>query len=141
MYCYLFIYLLMCWFTSNINVLKRTAVEDLIVFKVISIFRDSYISAIRSFPYVLNKVYGSGILEAVPHKSGFIATKGFHSYNPNRFKFENGQVVGDSGKIISYAYLDPPIYATCIIPKGAQYLENEYGEIVSNQIKIVNVCR
>ena len=71
---------------------------------------------------------------------------GFHSYDKSLciYKIILGRyyvIYSKSvpGFLLDYLSLKNPICkGQFIIPKGSKYYENEYGEIVSNQIKFIN---
>lgn len=71
---------------------------------------------------------------------------GFHSYDPDKIRTEK-----DGGTLVFYTTKDDytlDVYALgsnilyrveCTVPKGSVYYENEYGEIVSDKIRIDSI--
>jgi hypothetical protein len=130
----------MCWICNN-KPERLIAKECITVYKVVQIYPDGKIlSYFNDFPYKLGGIYNTVI--TVKHlKDGhndfYFIEEGFHSYN---YQLEIGidpfpQTPIAYGKS-SARYYGVGIYGMlCVIPKGAEYYVNEYGDIVSTAIK------
>lgn len=126
----------MCWVSYCINNMnKHIAKKDIHVYKVaMRVGCDMAIAPFyRKFSYTLGVTYGKlKSLEPVyyPHDECII-NEGFHSYR----SFERLLKKGKSFKDHPY-YRGLAIYKA-VIPTGAEYYVNEKGEVVSNQLKII----
>jgi hypothetical protein len=130
----------MCWISNN-KPERLIAKECITVYKVVQIYPDGKIlSYFNDFPYKLGEIYKTVI--TVKHlKDGYndfyFVEEGFHSYN---YQSEIGldpflqtPITYDRN---GTKYYGDAIYGMfCIIPKGAEYYVNEYGDIVSTSIK------
>ena len=132
----------MCWTGKN-N--PQIATEDMKVFKIFEYKNGKILSPVMLTQWKRGKLAPH---VEIPDSSVLrlrIIDKGYHSCRdlkivPNHFN--------DIG-IIKEAFFSPIygllimrkqerfIMLTCIIPKGTKYYENEYGEIVSETIKIL----
>ena len=145
----------MCW-KSKIKPIKEISEEDITVIKVLKQYdnKEEYYSPFQDYRYFIGKkqpvINQIKILE--PSFSDCTAIyNGYHSYSINCYaEFENYPDDGyicdinvkdkyDSKYIGSYhslilTFKTHYIFAECIIPKGAEYYENEKGEFVSNTI-------
>ena len=134
----------MCWISKTPAILK-IASEDIKVFKIIEKFENNIISAYKGFRYKIGQLYETEIRLTETFSSAFIQ-QGFHSYSNEcrlerdctyleqpafRIMFKGSRLDGFSK--VSYYKVN------CIIPKGSQYYENEFGEIVSNKIIIKEI--
>lgn len=128
----------MCWVSYCINNMnKHIAKKDIYVYKVaMRVGCDMAIAPFyREFSYTLGVTYGKlKSLEPVyyPHDECII-NEGFHSYRSFERVLENGK-----------SFKDHPYYRAlaiykAVIPTGAEYYVNEKGEVVSNQLKIIDV--
>lgn len=144
----------MCWVSSQ--AVKQIAEEDIKVFKIGESHRGMFCSMYKDFKYQLNQLYTShininidGDIDIKFHDYPayrFVGSRGFHSYDPSIVHLE----ISDNNAIPRWAVyarkrrLDfdtcGAIYvkAECVIPKGSAYYENDFGEIISNQIIIKN---
>ena len=118
---------------------KRTAVNDIQVYKILKerktrIFnRIKYVSPYYKFKYKLNKVYQSELeLDSQTLDGVLMIEKGLHSFI-NLQHAEYYRAVGGP-------CCETWIIFKAIIPKGSTYYINEIGEIVSNKLKIVEIC-
>jgi hypothetical protein len=130
----------MCWISNN-KPERLVAKEDITVYKVVQMYPDGNIlSYFNDFPYKLREIYNTVI--TVKHLKDsyndfYFVEEGFHSYN---YQLEIGI---DPYRNIPVAddkcggeYYGVGIYGMlCVIPKGAEYYVNEYGDIVSTSIK------
>lgn len=130
----------MCWISNN-KPERLIAKECITVYKVVQIYPDGKIlSYFNDFPYKLGGIYNTVI--TVKHlKDGYndfyFVEEGFHSYNYHLKigldPFLNMPIAYDESNA---RYYGVGIYGMlCIIPKGAEYYVNEYGDIVSTSIK------
>ena len=150
----------MCW-RGRSN--KKVADKDIKVYKVLLKYEDKYIPYFYSdkLAYEVGKCYKQ---EMDVNKNSYLYTirAGFHSYSientkikraqvGNLIKYEIGSVVyGDyfdeyydvesdilhttNNDLGDISVKDVVHFVKCIIPKGAEYFENEEGLIVSNEI-------
>lgn len=135
----------MCWVSSQ--AVKQVAEEDIKVFKIGERYEGMFCSMYKGFKYQLNQLYTSCCIdiEFQDYNDRFVGSRGFHSYDPSMAYLEisknviprwsvrtrQGALDFDTGDA-NY------VKAECIIPKGSEYYENEWGEIISNQIIIKN---
>lgn len=151
----------MCWQSTILN--KQIAIEDIPVKKICEIYYPFavlyskeeifYKSPCHSFIYsfspaekvnlVVNTHKGSK--EFLSGKTYYTIEAGYHCYNPKvnmLFKHEpyyegyelltitsNGVEIG---KYVGRSL----VYVDMLIPKGSEYYENEYGEIVASSLKV-----
>lgn len=128
----------MCFLTKNPQ--KRIAESDVTCYKVVYVHKKRINSYVRAFPYELNKKYFQTI-QFFKNRFGSRADKGFHSYDKVEYIF-----IKHYGLYIDSLSFQTDINSNerivkCIIPKGAVYYKNEYGEIISESIiikKIIN---
>lgn len=132
----------MCWISNN-KPNRLVAEEDITVYKVVQIaLDDKILSYFNDFPYKLGEIYNTTI--AIKHyKDDYIdfyfIEQGFHSYN---YHLEIGinpvtafPITNDQN---GTSYYGDDIYGMlCIIPKGAEYYVNEFGDVVSTSIKTI----
>jgi hypothetical protein len=132
----------MCWISKN-KPERLVAKEDITVYKVVQIYPDGKIlSYFNDFPYKLGEIYNTVI--TVKHlKDGYndfyFVEQGFHSYNYHLKigldPFLNMPIAYDESSV---RYYGSGIFGMlCVIPKGAEYYVNEYGDIVSTSIKSI----
>ena len=145
----------MCWSSKTLE--KRIANEDIKVFKVGYERNAKLDSYYRWFLYDINRLYETAI-HPERFEELYVITQGFHSYNRKKcsyfckikdniilHKIKDIQInvrTKITGKIIDRYYgniIDSIKIFECTIPKGAEYFENEDGEIVSNQIIIKKI--
>ena len=130
----------MCWIGPRI---EHRAAEDIVTFKLL--YRDSnthqLYSFYRRFEYKLNTLYKCILGISSSYGKNYIRiNKGFHSYSERcRIKKSNvfyyGVLAPDTWMYLeSVRYSDDLIFIKTIIPKGSIYYQTEYGEVVSNQI-------
>lgn len=90
-------------------------------------------------------INGDGEIITISHSSEIITPleyriyQGFHSYS-SKCKFENRDIeikVFSRNKLVGHYHYSKALVVKGYIPKGAKYYENEEGEVVSEQIKIV----
>lgn len=131
----------MCWKTRKTPI-KQIAESDLKVYKILKYVENYIISPIRGFIWELNKTYKTELDNPnyyIDERRNVINC-GFHSLldSPklHRTMFFASRIwYIKSSDIMLYS---PNEYVfEAIIPKGSEYYENENGEIVSNQLKII----
>lgn len=136
----------MCWYSKKLKI--KRAKKDIPVWKIVIFPTDNSCDNICKSLYK-KYTYFKGILVTTPiefevKQNGIIGTIGVHSYS-NKLKWERSNdnslfyvykkgifsnfkdyihVVGQSNKRIARFY----------IPRGYQYAENKYGEIISSAI-------
>ena len=133
----------MCWMSSSAPV-KRIAEKDRKVYKVLNVDAGG---SIRSPYYVsmewkLGEVFSSNIKMGYANDFGVTINEGLHSFScaPDLERDFRGVigvnkwVIGLSPKI---THCDGDVVFECVIPKGSIYYENEYGDIVSNKLKVI----
>lgn len=132
----------MCWIGKN-N--PQIATEDIKVFKIFEYKNGELLSPVMLMGWKRGKL--ASHVEIPDSSTLYLRNigKGYHSCRdlkivPNHF---------NDISIIREAFFSPIhgllimrkkerfIMLTCIIPKGTKYYENEYGEIVSETIKIL----
>lgn len=130
----------MCWTTKEKPVLK-IATEDIKVKKVLTINMDS--------PYYPKKWEANKVYELKypikPFRWGveWGIERGFHSCVNIYEHFRNGSKYLSSRRTFNWmtftisTFILPVRVFNAVIPKGSEYYENEYGEMVSNQLKII----
>lgn len=115
----------MCWYSSE-ELSPEISKEDILIFKICKkSYDDKHVeSKYQHFTYELGKLYTEDVKPYISSEDslGFRINKAFHSYDMNL-------------KIISWAMMGSnEILVEGIIPKGATYYLNMFGEIASNQI-------
>lgn len=123
----------MCWISHCKPVLK-VAEEDIKVHKILKKDEDGYVSPIFQFckwtpGIVYETTLGHGHIGAI---GNFEICKGFHSCTEIH---EEGGVWCIKAKDL-FAIDSGEEIVDAVIPKGSQYYLNEYGEYVSNKLKL-----
>ena len=134
----------MCWYSEKLKI--KTAKKDIPVWKIVIGSDDSSeicYSLYAKFSYVKSVIKTSSInFEPRRYGKTIIGSTGFHSYS-NKLKWErdNCFILIYKKKIFSNFknYMDVVCQsdvriARFRIPKGYQYAENRYGEIISSAI-------
>lgn len=121
----------MCW-TSNKIPVKRIAVKDITVYKVL--LYDSFEMQLYS-PYFGQKVsvgqtVNADILMCQQDTDCYTIDEGIHSYNKLSRAREEMEILFMNRLDIDEQY---DIYK-CIIPKSSEYYINQYHEVVSNHL-------
>lgn len=131
----------MCWQTKNGKYIERkTAERDIHVFKIVLQEKGRIYSYFQDFEYKLNKTYYHN--DPLYIDNGVIF-EGFHSYC-DKCGIDKGDAVLFIEKLSSDEVLEAyEMYniaiMKCIVPRGAQYFENDDGEIVSNMLKTISI--
>ena len=135
----------MCWTTKEKPVLK-IATEEIKVKKVLTINMNS---PYYSKKWEANKVYKlEHPIEPFEIRWGteWAIEEGFHSCANIYEHFINGTEYLSSSRIFNWmtftisTFILPVCVFDAVIPKGSEYYENEYGEMVSNKLKIIGKC-
>ena len=129
----------MCWETSLKECqIKRIAVNDIQVYKILKERRTwisnrvKYVSPYYNFKYKLNKIYKSRLELDQIRDDTLIIENGLHSFT----SLQRTEYYRDTCE----PYCETWIIFKAIIPKGSVYYKNGAGEIVSNKLKIVEIC-
>ena len=135
----------MCW-TGKLSD-KKIAEDDISVYKILSKNIDwELVAPYQRTKYNLHKLYSVsefGMRGVCFTHNEIEIREGFHSFNSNCKVWGASTVtaiVSAKGVgmdlEISGRISDLLLPAKCIIPKGSEYYENDFGEIVSNKIII-----
>jgi len=128
----------MCWVSKTLK--KRIATKDIKTFKVGDVIDDQLKSYYQDFFYDFNLLYSTNVEPDYIHPYFHYILNGFHSYNFKKCKYFKDKFTNmlsvKSSRIVIDKYYSSASVVECIVPKGTEYYENEYGEIVSNQIII-----
>ena len=131
----------MCWISSG-TASRKIAKKDFCVYKIGQVMWDNiFISYIKKYQYIPKCSNITIPLILSTYVSGCDAIhEGYHSY---KWIALDNTHPGDRclylGNYISFLQVSLGVYKYCcvgtfIIPKGAEYFENEYGHIVSSDI-------
>lgn len=131
----------MCW-TGNTTAIKKIAERDFYVYKIGKVvWNNIFISDIRGYTYVPK--CPNKIVPLVPYHlygGSYRIDSGYHSY-----KWIALDDYYPNCRCLCLGSYDPALreslegykfccIATFIVPKGAEYFENEHGHIVSSEI-------
>ena len=138
----------MCWAERLENTNIQIADKDIKVYKIVTCAnKQSCVSVIKNFNYTANILYKIPTLEydEIARKCKILKIeKAYHSYTGiqfvcnSTFRVVKGVyrcksiILGNRRMLMSFE--NDGYIATFIIPKGATYIINTKGEIVSNQI-------
>lgn len=138
----------MCWIETLRNVKYQVADKDIKVYKIVTYAnKQSCVSIIKNFNYTANILYKIPTLEydEIARKCRVLKIeKAYHSYTGvqfvcnSTFRTVNGVyrcksiILGNRRMLMSFK--NDGYIATFIIPKGATYIINTKGEIVSDKI-------
>lgn len=124
----------MCW-SSKTKPVLQIAEEDIPVKKILLCREgtNNYVSpCYREFSWNVNKVHTTKLGEPIKPFLTYDISQGFHSC-------ENIRALGTFWAIGWHVIFERDSYEVvlnAIIPKGSEYYKNEYGEYVSNKLKI-----
>lgn len=127
----------MCWTSKTLK--KQIATEDIKVFKLGNVISGAFLSYYQLFAYDVKRLYKTDIHPVCDNDKYYIFN-GYHSYNPKTCRYVKSNFTGQWMVFFDSYFLDgfnsrcSPV--ECTIPKHSEYYENEFGEIVSNQIII-----
>ena len=136
----------MCWIDDNIT-LKKIAERDFYVYKIGKVIENNiFISDIKGYSYVPK--CPNKIVPLVPYSlcvcnyilDRYIIDRGYHSYKwialDDSYPNERCLCLGNYDPALkeNLSLYNHSCIATFIVPKGAEYVENEHGHIVSSEI-------
>ena len=138
----------MCWAERLENTNIQIADKDIKVYKIVTCAnKQSCVSVVKNFNYTANVLYKIPTLEydEIARRCKILKIeKAYHSYTGiqficnSTFRVVKGVyrcksiILGNKRMLMSFE--NDGYIATFIIPKGATYIINTKGEIVSNQI-------
>lgn len=133
----------MCWTSTKTPVLKK-AEEPIPIFKILYKNMDS---AYMTFRYHLHVKYLQKLETPRITYSSCSIYKGIHSYDAETsiIKDYSGQsdcfviIAKKDDLILDVFSKGPYIQVMGVIPEGAEYYRNEWGEIVSNSIILTEI--
>lgn len=131
----------MCWASANVTT-RKVAEKDFYVYKIGKIVGNTiFVSDVRGFLYAPkrpNRVVSLTV--QIISRTKYIIQKGYHSYKwiaiDNTNPHERCLYLGNYDPALkeNLSLYKHCCIATFIVPKGAEYFENKYGEIVSSDI-------
>ena len=137
----------MCWIEIKDNVNFQIADKDFKVYKIVlNANKQSCTSIVRGFNYTVNILYAIPIESEVidPYCGKIKIEKAYHSYTGIHFIWNASYcILGGATRYKDFLFGKKKVYipikndayiATFIIPKGATYIINTKGEIVSDKI-------
>ena len=138
----------MCWVETKNNINVQVADKDFKVYKIVlDASKQSCKSIIKGFNYTVDTLYNISTIESKvigPYCEKIKIERAYHSYTEIRFICNSTYYIHDGidkckdmffGKRgICIPFENSWYIATFTIPKGATYIINTQGEIVSNQI-------
>ena len=124
----------MCWKSNNF-ISPKIATNDIEVYKILRVLDESIISPCFDFYWKLGIQYEINI--CFKDKKTIIH-EGFHSLREYP-KADNYNWYITNDKHLFIKFTNDRIFKA-VIPEGSIYYENEYGEIVSNKLKILYGC-
>ena len=138
----------MCWIEIKDNVNVQIADKDFKVYKIVlDANKQSCTSIVKGFNYIVNTLYAIPTIESKvinPYCGEIKIEKAYHSYTGIHFICNSSYYIhcgatrckdvlfGKRGICIPFE--NDWYIATFIIPKGATYIINTKGEIVSDKI-------
>ena len=138
----------MCWIEAKNNINVQIADRDFKVYKIVlDASKQSCKSIIKGFNYIVDTLYNISTIESKvigPYCEKIKIERAYHSYTEIRFicnstyYIHNGidkckdMFFGKRG--ICILFENDWYIATFIIPKGATYIINTQGEVVSDKI-------
>lgn len=148
----------MCW-SSKIKPVKLIAKEDIAVYKIVDKDKNGRYSS-PCFVYEWNDKNAKKVdMNIISRIDGYCIFRGYHSYSLDCYFDYNLLTENGNSSISNSQDFYITIYSKaekedkigrfhfyscignydlsiikCIIPNGAEYYENEYGEIVSNEL-------
>lgn len=130
----------MCWMSGRAT--KKIAEKDFYVYKIGQVFwNNAFLSFIQKHQYIPK--FRSRIIPLVvqvPCRLLYIIQEGYHSYKwiaiDNSNPRERCLYLGNYDDALkeNLSLYEHCCIATFIVPKGAEYYENEFGGIVSSDI-------
>ena len=138
----------MCWIETKDNINVQIADKDFKVYKIVfDANKQSCTSLVKGFNYTANTLYAIPTIESEvmnPYYWKIKVEKAYHSYTEIHFICgASYYILGGAtrckdllfgNKVVCIPFENDGYIATFIIPKGATYIINTKGEIVSNKI-------
>ena len=138
----------MCWIEIKDNINVQIADKDFKVYKIVlDANKQSCTSIVKGFNYIVNTLYAIPTIESKvidPYCGKIKIEKAYHSYTGIHFICGASYcILGGAtrckdllfgNKAVCIPFENDGYIATFIIPKGAMYIINTKGEIVSNKI-------
>ena len=138
----------MCWIEIKDNINVQIADKDFKVYKIVlDANKQSCTSIVKSFNYAVNTLYAIPTIESKvidPYCGKIKIEKAYHSYIGIHFICgASYYILGGAtrckdllfgNKVVCIPFENDGYIATFIIPKGATYIINTKGEIVSDKI-------
>ena len=141
----------MCWNTKlEEYAIKRIATTNITVFKVCYVREGNVISLYRGFHYKLGQLYNQSnlsVFETTFDGKYSVVSQGFHSYNPalvtalRKPGDYDVKILNTSNRIYLNNFYSTKLTVARVngyIPAGSEYFENEFGEIVSNNLVLTD---
>lgn len=131
----------MCW-VGNDPAIKKIAERDFYVYKIGKVIRDDiFVSYIKNFDYIPKFRNRTIFLTVqIPCRGTCVIQEGYHSYKWIAFdSIDSSERCLYLGNYYFALKENLSLYKHCcigtfIVPKGAEYFENEHGHIVSSEI-------
>lgn len=131
----------MCWASANATT-RKVAEKDFYVYKIGKIVWNTiFVSDVRGFLYAPKRPNRAvSLIVQIISRTKYIIQEGYHSYKwiaiDNTNPRERCLHLGNYDPILkeNLSLYEHCCIATFIVPKGAEYFENKYGEIVSSDI-------
>ena len=138
----------MCWIEIKDNINVQIADKDFEVYKIVlNANKQSCTSIVRRFNYTVNTLYAIPTIESKvidPYCGKIKIEKAYHSYTEVHFIWDSSYYIHCGATLckdmlfgkrgICIPFENDWYIATFIIPKGATYIINTKGEIVSDKI-------
>ena len=138
----------MCWIEIKDNINVQIADKDFKVYKIVlDANKQSCISLIKGFNYIVDTLYAIPTIESKvidPYYGKIKIEKTYHSYTGIHFICSASYyILGGAtrckdllfgNKAVCIPFENKAYIATFVIPKGATYIINTKGEIVSDKI-------
>ena len=116
----------MCWKSNNF-ISPKIATNDIEVYKILRVVDESISSRCFEFYWKLGIQYETNVCFK---GEGFHSSKEYPKVNSYNWYTD---------KILFIKFTNDRIFKA-VIPEGSIYYENEYGEIVSNKLKLLYGC-
>ena len=138
----------MCWIEIKDNINVQIANKDFKVYKIVlDANKQSCKSIVKDFIYTVNTLYAIPTIESKvidPYCGKIKIEKAYHSYTGIHFIWDSSYYIHCGATIckdmlfgkrgICIPFENDWYIATFIIPKGATYIINTKGEVVSDKI-------
>ena len=137
----------MCWIETKDNINVQIADKDFKVYKIVfDANKQSCTSLVKGFNYTVNTLYAIPIESEVfdPYCGRIKIEKAYHSYTEIHFICDTSYYIHCGAamckdllfgnKAVCIPFENDLYIATFIIPKGATYIINTKGEVVSDEI-------